>query len=292
MLVGIIQRLSPALLYRLAGGIATLWFHLLPGRKRIARINLDIAFGDTKSQKEKDRIIKESMRQMIRSALECIWVTADPERRVNQLISEESVGREYLDQCERDGKGFFVLMAHYGNWEICGMYHGFMKTTQHYAIARKLDNPFLERFFMQMRTSCGNRILHKTESPIKIVRALKNGCSITVLMDQNGGDDALFVDFFGKKAATARSLAALSYATGAPILPVFCEPVDDRRYRIVYKPILKLEKTGDKEADIYRWTQECERVIEDIIRNHPEPWMWFHRRWKSRPPGERHQPVY
>jgi len=291
-MVRIIRNLPPFMLYHLAGAVAWFWFHVLPGRRRIARINLDIAFGDTKTQKEKDRIIKESMRQMVRSALECIWVSVDTENRVQRLISEEPVGREYLDRCERGDTGFFVLMAHYGNWEICGMHHGFMKTTQHYAVARKLDNPYLEDFFMTLRTSCGNRILHKTESPIKIVRALKNRCSITVLMDQNGGDDALYVDFFGKKAATARSLAALSYTTGAPILPVFCEPVGKCRYRVIYKPVLELEKTGDKEADIHRWTQECERVIEDIIRDHPEPWMWFHRRWKSRPPEERHQPVY
>ena len=145
---------------------------------------------------------------------------------------------------------------------------------------------------MNLRIISGNQILHKDESPLKIVRALKKGGSIAVMMDQNGGIGGLFVDFFSKKAATPRSLAALSYSTGVHILPVFCEPVEQGKYKVVYKPILQLEKTGDKEADIFRWTQECQKVLEDLIRRHPEPWMWFHRRWKSRPPDERDQPIY
>lgn len=290
--IGIIMSLSPKTLYRLSGMLAAAWFHLFPGRRRIARINLDIAYGDTKSPEEKDRITKASMRQMLLSALQCVWVSRDTNHRVHQLIGMEVEGREHLDQCESGDIGFLVLMAHYGNWEILGLYHGFLNTTQHYAVARRLDNPYLEKFFMDMRTTSGNRILHKDTSLIRIVRALKERGSITVLMDQNGGDDALYVDFFGKKASTARSLAALSYSTGAPILPIFSEPIGKGQYKIIYKPPLKLEKTGDKEADIFRWTQECEKVLEDVIRNHPEPWMWFHRRWKSRPPEERHQPIY
>ncbi|MCF8720302.1 lysophospholipid acyltransferase family protein [Nitrospina gracilis] len=289
---GIIMSLSPTTLYRLSGLIAGLLFCVSRKRRRIARINLDIAFGDSKSPDEKDRIIKASMRQMILSALQCIWVSRDTENRVHQLIGMEVEGREYLDQCENGNVGFLVLMAHYGNWEILGLYHGFLNTTQHYAVARRLDNPYLEKFFMDMRLTSGNRILHKDTSLIRIVRAIKEKSSITVLMDQNGGDHALFVDFFGKKAATARSLAALSYSTGAPILPIFSIPIGKGRYKIVYKPPLKLEKTDDKEADIFRWTEQCEKVLEEIIRDYPEPWMWFHRRWKSRPPEERHLPVY
>jgi len=292
MAVSIIRNVPPKALFKLSQGLGSILFYLLGKRRRIARINLDIAFGDEKTDEEKNAIIKASFSQTILSALQCIWVSQDTQNRVNKLIDPKSEGHEHLEACIQSGKGFFALMAHYGNWEILGIYHGYTEATEYYAIARRLDNPYLEKFFMNLRTVSGNRILHKDESPLKIVRALKKGASIGVMMDQNGGIGGLFVDFFGKKAATPRAMASLSYSTGAHILPVFCEPDGKGKYKIFYRPSLQLEKTGDKDADIFRWTQECEKALEDIIRRHPEPWMWFHRRWKSRPPEERDQPIY
>ncbi len=288
----LIRNTSPKLLFTLSRGLGSFLFHLLGKRRHIARTNLDIAFGNDKTPKEKDAIIKASFSQTVLSALQCIWVSVDTKNRVSRLMVSEPEGLEHLEACIQSGKGFFALMAHYGNWEILGIYHGYHGTTEHYSIARKLDNPYLEKFFMELRTISGNQILHKDESPLKIVRALKKGGSVAVMMDQNGGIGGLFVDFFGKKAATPRAMASLSYGTGARILPVICEPVAGGKYKIVYQPSLKLEKTDDKEADIFQWTQQCEKTLEDIIRRHPEPWMWFHRRWKSRPPEERGQEIY
>ena len=119
----------------------------------------------------------------------------------------------------------------------------------------------------------------------------KNSC-VGVMMDQNGGIGGLFVDFFGKTAATPRSLAVLSYSTGAAVLPLIPYPTDKGPYQPIFLPELKLEKTGDKDKDIFRWTEEYQKVLEKIIRDRPEPWMWFHRRWKSRPKGERHISIY
>lgn len=292
MATAFITNVPPKGLFALSRGIGSILFYLMGKRRRIARTNLDIAFGEQKTPKEKDDIIRACISQMVLSALQCIWVSSDTQNRVNRLMVSEPEGLEHLETCTQSGKGFFALMAHYGNWEILGIYHGYHGTTEHYSIARKLDNPHLEKFFMNLRTISGNKILHKDESPLKIVRAIKNGGSVAVMMDQNGGIGGLFVDFFGKKAATPRAMASLSYSTGARILPVFCEPDGRGKYKIVYRPPLSLNKTGDKDADIFRWTQECQKELEEIIRNHPEPWMWFHRRWKSRPLEEHDQSVY
>ncbi len=281
-----IQWLSARSVFELGKKAGTLFYHLAKKRRHIARINLDIAFGDSKTLVEKNRIIKQSFLQMAISTFQCIWVMKYPERRVHQLIDTEPKGLDEIKSCVSEGKGIFFLTAHYGNWEIMGLYHGYLNVCQLNSIARKLDNPFLEKLIMNLRTISGNGIFHKNESPRKMVRAVKNNCSVAIMMDQNGGDGGMFVNFFGKMASTPRALATLSYKTEAPIIPMFCYPKEEGKYKVQYGPRLNLEKTGNKEEDIYRWTQECELYIEKIIKGQPEPWMWFHRRWKSRPKKE------
>ncbi len=267
-------------------------YYASPSRRKIARINLDIAFGDTKTPEEKKRITRQSMIHMMMTALQCLWITHNTEQRVYQLFPIDPEGIEHLDNCLKRNKGAFYLMAHYGNWEALGVYWGFKNFSQVYSIARKLDNPYLENYINRLRTSSGGGVFHKEGSPLKVVRALKKNSCVAFLMDQNGGIGGLFVDFFGKKAATHRSLALLSYSTGAPVLPLIPYPTEKGTYQAVLLPEIKLEKTGDKEKDIFRWTEEYQKALEKIIRERPEPWMWFHRRWKSRPEDERHIFIY
>ena len=191
-------------------------YHVSPKRRKIARINLDIAFGDTKTSEEKNRIAKQSMIHMVITALQCLWITRNTEQRVDQLFPRTQRDGAFERWPEEEARVLFYLMAHYGNWEVLGVYFGYKKFPQLCSIARKLDNPYLERFLMHLRTHSGSRIFHKEESPLKMVRALKSNSCVAVMMDQNGGIGGLFVDFFGKEAATPRSLAVLSYSTEPP----------------------------------------------------------------------------
>ena len=139
---------------------------------------------------------------------------------------------------------------------------------------------------MKLRTISGNGVFCRNESPLRIVRAIKNNEAVAVMMDQNTAKGGIFVDFFGKKAATPRSVALLSHRTGAAILPLFSYPTGKGTYRIEYGPELSLEKSDYKERDVFEWTQACEKFIEKKIHDIPSPWMWAHRRWKTQPPEE------
>jgi KDO2-lipid IV(A) lauroyltransferase len=287
-----IQILSLGGICLLARFLGNVFYHTSPKRRKIARINLDIAFGDTKTTEEKNRITQQSMIYMVLIALQCLWVTRNTEQRIFQLFPSDPEGMEHFNNCMKRGKGAFFLMAHYGNWELLGVYMGYKNFSKVSAIARKLDNPYFENLIIKLRTISGGGVIRKEGSPLKVVRAVKKNSCVGVMMDQNGGIGGLFVDFFGKKAATPRSLALLSYSTGAGVIPFIPYPTDKGTYQVVFLPELKLEKTGDKDADVFRWTEEYQKVLEKIIRERPEPWMWFHRRWKTRPPEERHNTIY
>lgn len=288
----LVSPLSAKGVFRLGRILGRLLYGLGRKRRRIARINLDIAFENTKLLQEKKRIIRESFIQQAVSLLQCLWLHAGPHERLDELIDGEPEGLDVLRNCLQRKKGVFFLTAHYGNWEVMGHLHGSLGIAPLYSIARKLDNPLLEKHADAFRALFGNAIFYKDESPLKMVRALKNNGCVIVMMDQNMARDGLFVNFFGKKAATARSLPLLSLSTGAAIVPLFAYPTREGRYKIKYGPELKFEPGGDKASNVLNLTQECEKFLESVIRERPEPWMWAHRRWKTRPPEEQEPALY
>jgi len=267
--------------------------HTFSGRRiQIALTNLDIAFGDTKSPQEKKRIIQKSFMRMTVSASQILWLHHDTEKRIYQLFPKKPRGLKILEEGLKRNKGAFFLVAHYGNWEAMGIYLGYLEVMHLCSIARRLDNPYLEKVTQAFRTCSGNETFYRDDSPLKIVRALKNNSCVAVMMDQNTAVGGVFVDFFGKKAAAPRSVALLSRKLDTPILPLFVYPEKNGTYSIEIKPELKLDKTDDKEKDILDWTLECQKAIESVVRERPENWMWVHRRWKTRPPEEQGEKVY
>jgi Kdo2-lipid IVA lauroyltransferase/acyltransferase len=287
-----IRPLSARGAYHMGRALGRLLHRFSNKRIQVALTNLDIAFADSKSLQEKNRIVRQSFIQMTVCALQCLWLQHDTKTRTQLLFPEAPVDLHILTDCLKKNKGAFILMAHYGNWEAMAMYNGYLGAMHLYSIVRRLDNPYLEKSTCQFRTRSGNGIFFRDDSPLKIVRALKNNSCVAVMMDQNTAVGGVFVDFFGKKAATPRSVALLSYKLDTPILPIFVHPGKDGTYTIEIQPELKLKKTGNKEQDVLNWTQECQKVIESVIRKHPENWMWVHRRWKTRPPEERGNKIY
>lgn len=292
LLLLVVRPLPQQAVLKIGKRLGSLAFLFSRKRKQSAKINLHIIYADSKSSSEKNRIIKKSFQNLAVSALQCLWVTSDTENRVRALIEGEPSGLDLLRQCLKKNKGIFFLTAHYGNWEIMGLFHGYLGICPLSSIARKLDNPYLEGITNKLRTASGNKIIYRDESPLKIVRELKNNGSVAVMMDQNTARGGVFVDFFGKKAATPRALALLSFRTGTPILPLFCYPTEKGTYRIEYGPEIQLEKSDNREEDILNWTYHYEQFIENVIRKNPEPWMCGHRRWKTRPPEETGPRVY
>ncbi len=276
--LGLIPR--PAAL-RCGRGIGLLFWALDAAHRRVARENLRAAFGDALDDAGRARLTRRVFAHFGAMAVECLLMPRRTPRDLDRIV--EYAGVEHLRRAFLKGKGVFVFSGHFGNWEMVALMQGFLG----YPIAmvtRPLDNPWLDGLLRRGRMRSGNEVIPKRSAARGMIRALRHGWCVAIVIDQDTrGADHVFVDFFGRPAATTPALARLALRTGAPVVPVFGVPRPGGRYRIEYLPEVQVEPTGDRARDVVALTQECTRIIEDRIRDRPDLWLWIHRRWKRRP---------
>ncbi|MGB6899016.1 MAG: lysophospholipid acyltransferase family protein, partial [Candidatus Acidiferrum sp.] len=157
----------------------------------------------------------------------------------------------------------------------------------HY-MARPLDNQRLDALVNRYRCASGNRPIFKNESARVMLKILKDAGTVGILADQNTLlAEGVFVDFLGKSACTTTGIARVALHTDAAVVPGYAywdETI--QKYRLRFEPAVELIRTTDTERDVFENTQRFAKVIEEIIRKHPDQWVWVHQRWKTRPKGE------
>jgi KDO2-lipid IV(A) lauroyltransferase len=263
--------------------------YLLHARlRKVGMRNLEMAFPE-KSEKERKRILRAEFTSLGRQLAElCQFPRYTPEN------IDEIVVYEHLENYERAyarGKGVLFLTAHFGDWELSAFAHS-LHGHRVNIVMRPMDNPYLDRMLQSYRTMHGNKVVPKDDFVRGLLAAMKAGETVGILMDTNmTPPQGVFVDFFGIPACTASGLARIALRTDAAVVPGFTIWDESlRKYRLRFDPALELIRTGDLEADIVSNTQQFTKVIEDYVRKYPEQWLWVHRRWKTRPPGE--TPLY
>jgi Kdo2-lipid IVA lauroyltransferase/acyltransferase len=194
------------------------------------------------------------------------------------------IGYEGLDHyhaAKREGRGVLIATAHLGNWELSAFAHALMTEPMH-VMVRPLDNPLIDRLVAKRRVLSGNLLIDKREAARAVIKALRRNEPVGILIDQNtAAAEGVFIDFFGKPACAGSGFVKLAHHSQAPVIPGFALwDRETRRYVLRFYP--QVEMTGDLRAD----TQRLHSTIEEIIRRFPDQWMWIHRRWKTRPPGE------
>ncbi len=190
-------------------------------------------------------------------------------------------GLEHFEEAKRRGRGVLFATAHFGNWELSAFAHGLLTEPMH-VVVRPLDNPAADALVEARRQLSGNRLIPKHDAARLILRALGANEAVGILMDQNTSPaEGVFVDFFGVPACANVGLAKIAARSGAAVIPGFAvwEPAE-ARYVLRFSP--PLEITGDARED----TQRLHAVLEAVIRRNPDQWLWIHRRWKTRPPGD------
>lgn len=199
---------------------------------------------------------------------------------VRQFIRYE--GLDNFQRASARGRGVLVATAHLGNWEFSAFAHALM-TAPMAVVVRPLDNPLLDALVTHYRTLSGNRVIGRGQHFLRpLVETLRANGAVGILVDQNvTADRGVFVDFFGRKACVDAGLARLAHRTGAAVLLGYALWSDDeQRYVLHFEP--EIEMTGDALAD----TQAVQSRLEAAVRRAPDQWLWIHRRWKTRPPGE------
>jgi KDO2-lipid IV(A) lauroyltransferase len=248
--------------------------------------NLALAFPE-RAVTERRRILRASFANLGRMVAELAHLprlTADDLRTLVQFEDEgwwaENVGRP------RD-TGALILSGHFGNWELLVFAHG-MRGYPVSMVHRPIANPFVDRWLNALRARAGTRLVRKRHAAGGVLRALHGRELLVLPFDQNSTRGlGVFVDFFGVPASTNSGIARLALRTGAPVVPVFIVRDGTRaRHRVHVLPIIYAQRSGDLESDVRRATQQFSDVFESMVRRHPEQWLWVHKRWKTRPPGD------
>jgi KDO2-lipid IV(A) lauroyltransferase len=260
--------------------------YLLHGKlRRVGMRNLQLAFPE-KSAHERRRILRGEFTSLGRQLAEVCLFPSYTRENVTKIVVYD--GFENFERAEARGKGVIYLTAHLGGWELSAFSHSIQGHPLH-VVMRGMDNPFLDRFITHLRTMHGNRAVDKDNFVRGLLSAMKAGETVGILMDTNmTPPQGVFVDFFGIPACTASGLARIALRTDAAVVPGFTIwDRELRKYRLRFDPALALIRTGVEEADIVANTALFTKVIEQYVRRYPDQWLWVHRRWKTRPAGEK-----
>ena len=272
----------------------TAYYLLWPIRRRAIR-HLRFA-GLAKTHVEAARIARKTFVNLILTALEIL--------KSEQVLSRSTSTVDFaapfveLQKIADLDKGFIVVTAHYGNWELASFLHGVNLPRLH-CVFRPLDNPYLNRWLSRRREALGQHLVPKRAAARQLLRALRAREGVVILADQHSRrSEGAITTFFGQQARTHTAPAMLKLKTGAPLFVAALKRAGEPfRFEYVFRGPLEIEATGDKVADAQALTQLYTSALEEIVREDPTQWLWMHRRWlgvrSARRPrqGKRQRPV-
>jgi len=248
-------------------------------RKKIIKANLDLTIKDKISQETYNNVLKSCH---INLALVLLQVLRSSKINLEQLAqSVEFENEEIVQTALNEGKRIIFISAHYGNWEL-GATALSALISPVTAIHKKMNNTYFDNYLMKSRTKFKMNMAEKKGAIKQLIKALKKGNSISMLIDQNvNPKDGIYIKFLGKQATQTAAPAFLARKFNAIIIPLFINTKKGNEHIITfYNPIITA-KTEDEKQDIFDSTQAQADLLSKIILEHPEPWFWCHKRWKS-----------
>jgi KDO2-lipid IV(A) lauroyltransferase len=274
--------LLPLAAARAAGRALGLLFWRLSSRhRRIARANLEIAFGAALPARRREEIARASFSHLGALIGDATHFREHLRRPTDRLVVYEGI--EHLQAAASAGRGVLVFSGHFGHWEMIALLQHRLGVPMTMVVSPLLNRRW-DRFITRLRSAPGNTVLSKRNAARPILKALRDGRAIAILIDQNvRGTGGLFIDFFGRQASTTPALATLAFRSGAPIVPVFSWFRPDGRLHVSYRSPIVAERRASIEDDVLGLMRACTGVLEEEIRRRPEAWLWMHDRWRTRP---------
>ncbi|MFP4249106.1 MAG: lysophospholipid acyltransferase family protein [Armatimonadota bacterium] len=259
--------------------VGRLLFCLLRPRREIGMANLEKIFGDRFDEWERAEIVEFSMRNMAKTMLELLKIPWMDEQQFERFAPLRGV--EHLERAVEAGSGVIVITGHFGNWEVLAARIARMGYDLS-VIARDANDRDTANIINRTRETSGERVLPR-ESVREMLRTLRDGHILGILPDQHTSRGGVWVPFMGHPAATATGPVTLALRTGATIVPGFARRTADDHLDLYFLPPIGLTDSGDREADIRRGTAMVNEVLGEQIAEHPEQWVWMHRRWREAP---------
>ena len=263
--------------YSLARGLGSL-VYLIGFRKQIVHDNLQIAFGEEKTTAELIELARQTYQNIAMTFIE-LMIAPKLIDSVLQMIEVKHI--EVIQRLLKKGGGLIMVSGHLGNWELQGAAAAAIINSTFTVAATRQSNPYIDRFITRRRNNLGMQVAGSKGARKLLLKALKNHEAIGLVADQNAGRDAVFVDFFGKPAATQPGPAQLALKYKAPILVGAAIRTGPGKFKILHQEV----KVFDDDT-VETLTQRHVKILEDFIRQYPEQYFWLHRRWKRRPEGE------
>jgi KDO2-lipid IV(A) lauroyltransferase len=286
--LGILPRSVSVFLIRV---MALAAYRLDSRHRHIAAVNLKIAFPDLPKSRQTE-IARKSFQNTALNLLEISRISRLNRENISSLVQyDPDSGLENFRAAQAAGKGILYLTGHFSAWELLPAAHALYGHPLSF-ITRPLDNVLLDRYLQQLRESVGNSVINKKNALRSVLKSIKANGSVGILMDQNTSlQEGIFTEFFGLPAATATAVTLLALRTDAPILPGYLTPMRNGCYRIKFLEPVEVTRTGDRYRDVEINTRKLNAVLERIVREQPESWLWGHKRWKYQPP-ENPQDLY
>jgi KDO2-lipid IV(A) lauroyltransferase len=255
---------------------------VMPKRRKLMEAQLLACFPE-RSARERDAVARQSIAYLSQALTTFVRIPTMKAPEMDALVETE--GFHHIEEAFRQKKGMITFTAHYGFWELMAIY-----VTRLYPdvsmVVRPLDNPKLDRLISGVRGSGGGGVIDSKKVFREGLRLLRRNGILGILIDQNFHKGGVFVDFFGRPAATNTLVPILARRTGCAVLPMH-NVWKGEKIRIICEAPVTLSANPDQNAAIGEDTQMLTRIAERWIREDPSQWLWLHNRWKRRPlPGE------
>ena len=285
VVVCVLQMLPYATAMRLSEALAWLVYKLDRRHRLVADDNLRHAFPPLDAA-GRDRLVRAVYRHFLGMAVSLVFLPRLFHTASWKRYLEFSDARQLLSVL-LSGRPLLLVTGHFGNWELGNVALGVLGFRPA-SIARRLDNPHLHRLVLSLRARQGQALLDKTEDYDKMLAVLESGGMLATLGDQDAGQRALYVDFFGRPASTHKAMALMALQFGTPVVVIGIARLGEpMRHRLLVEDVIMPEEY-DGHADAVRsMTERLTAGLERMARKHPEQYFWLHRRWKHQPKAKK-----
>lgn len=281
-----IYRLLPGFIARLWGRILGRLLEAFKFRQKVMLNNLAVAYPEM-TDSEKKQLLHRIYRHFGLLIVEILRLPYYQSLKTDQSVRVQEASQknfEFALNRLKSGEPMLMLLGHTGNWELAGIYCA-QQGLRTNPIVKEMKGEAGNYLLKRIREDNGLTTIPRHQAMKQIFRAFKQGEAVSFILDQNmTSDQGIFASFFGKTACTQSGLAIVAKKSGYPVIPAsMVRSADLRSFELIVGEPLEWVSHPDKEQEILLNTQQYNDALEALIRQHPDQWIWMHKRWKTQP---------